>query len=151
MYYPNILCEKISSLISFRSHLFKQIFRSAIRKQKAPNGFLTPLEETLRWSFVKFYILHAYCNTWFDTKRWTTIAMLQLQLVRHVRQTQISKPTLNLSFIILHNQSYPICCFYLFPIFHLEKIYEIFLSLCPKLSPRLLREWHGSGESPLPL
>ena len=59
MYNSNILCEKISSLISSRSLLFKQIFRSAIRKQKAPNGFLTPLEETLRWSFVRFYILHA--------------------------------------------------------------------------------------------
>ena len=51
--------KKISSLLSSRSLLFKQIFRSAIRKQKAPNGCLTPLEETLRWSFVRFYILHA--------------------------------------------------------------------------------------------
>ena len=150
MYYSNILCEKISSMLSSRSHLFKQIFRSAIRKQKAPNGSLTPLEETLRWSFVRFYILHAIHDL-------TPKGELRLRCYSYNLWDTPGKPKhwnpIKTQFLV-HNPTQSVIShmlFLLFSLFHLEKIYEIFLSLCPKHSPRSLREWHGSGESPLPL
>ena len=144
MYYPNILCEKISSLISSRSLLFKQIFRSAIRKQKAPNGFLTPLEETLRWSFVRFYILHAihgltpkgelrlrcYSYNLWDTpgkpKHWNPIKT----------QFLFQNPTQS---VISH------MLFLLFSLFHLEKIMISFFPFFQNLPPGYLESGMDLG------